>query len=116
MYREMNDWEKANFRSRWDKGMKTILREDKPSVTEDISSYPSISSPALSENKEEVKNMNAEKIITYRGIQKIEGIGELKIELSIDDDLDLILEKDAALLSGYAQLVINSIIEKHEMG
>ena len=61
--------------------------------------------------------MVAEKVVTYRAFKEIEDIGELKIELIVDESFnDIILESDEVKLSGYAQLLIQDIIKKHEMG
>lgn len=107
MIRELTPKEKTVFQKRLQENMDTILNTEVPLV--------------YTHNKEdlpqEVKNMVAEKVVTYRAFKEIESIGELKIELTIDESFDdIILEPDEVKLSGYAQLLIRDIIKKHEMG
>ena len=107
MIRELNPEEKAIFSKRLRKNMDMILNKEEPFV--------------YATNKkdlpQEVKNMVAEKVVTYRAFKELKDIGKLKIELTINENLDdLILESDEVKLSGYAQLLIQDIIKKHEMG
>ena len=107
MIRELTPKEKTVFQKRLQENMDMILNKEIP--------------PVYTHNKEglpqEVKNMVAEKVVTYRAFKEIESIGELKIELTIDESFDdIILESDEVKLSGYAQLLIQDIIKKHEMG
>lgn len=107
MIRELTPKEETVFQKRLQENMDMILNKEIPLV--------------YTYNKEdlpqEVKNMVAEKVVTYRAFKEIESIGELKIELTIDEGFDdIILESDEVKLSGYAQLLIQDIIKKHEMG
>lgn len=107
MIRELTPKEETVFQKRLQENMDMILNKEIP--------------PVYIHNKEdlpqEVKNMVAEKVVTYRAFKEIESIGELKIELTIDESFDdIILESDEVKLSGYAQLLIQDIIKKHEMG
>lgn len=107
MIRELTPKEETVFQKRLQENMDMILNKEIP--------------PVYIHNKEdlpqEVKNMVAEKVVTYRAFKEIESIGELKIELTIDEGFDdIILESDEVKLSGYAQLLIQDIIKKHEMG
>ena len=107
MIRELTPKEETVFQKRLKENMDMILNKEIP--------------PVYTYNKEdlpqEVKNMVAEKVVTYRAFKEIESIGELKIELTIDESFDdIILESDEVKLSGYAQLLIQDIIKKHEMG
>lgn len=107
MIRELTPKEKTVFQKRLQENMDTILNKEDPFVhTLNKEDLP-----------QEVKNMVAEKVVTYRAFKEIESIGELKIELTIDESFDdIILESDEVKLSGYAQLLIQDIIKKHEMG
>ena len=107
MIRELTPKEKTVFQKRLQENMDTILNKEGPLVhTQNKEDLP-----------QEVKNMVAEKVVTYRAFKEIESIGELKIELTIDESFDdIILESDEVKLSGYAQLLIQDIIKKHEMG
>lgn len=107
MIRELTPKEETVFQKRLQENMDMILNKEIP--------------PVYTHNKEdlpqEVKNMVAEKVVTYRAFKEIESIGELKIELTVDESFDdIILESDEVKLSGYAQLLIQDIIKKHEMG
>ena len=107
MIRELTPEEKMVFSKRLRKNMDMILNKEEPFV--------------YATNKkdlpQEVKNMVAEKVVTYRAFKELEYIGELKIELTIDESFDnIILESDEVKLSGYAQLLIQDIIKKHEIG
>lgn len=107
MIRELTPKEKTIFSKRLQENMDMILNKEEPLVhtlnKEDLS--------------QEVKNMVAEKVVTYRAFKEIKDIGELKIELTVDESFDdIILESDEVKLSGYAQLLIQDIIKKHEMG
>lgn len=107
MIRELTPKEETVFQKRLQENMDMILNKEKPLVhTRNKEDLP-----------QEVKNMVAEKVVTYRAFKEIESIGELKIELTIDEGFDdIILESDEVKLSGYAQLLIQDIIKKHEMG
>ena len=107
MIRELTPKEETVFQKRLQENMDMILNKEIP--------------PVYTRNKEdlpqEVKNMVAEKVVTYRAFKEIESIGELKIELTIDESFDdIILESDEVKLSGHAQLLIQDIIQKHQMG
>lgn len=107
MIRELTPEEKANFSKRLQKNMDMILNKEEPLIY----------APKKEDLPQEVKNMVAEKVVTYRAFKELEDIGELKIELTIDENFDdLVLESDEVKLSGYAQLLIRDIIKKHEMG
>lgn len=107
MIRELTPEEKTIFSKRLQKNMDMILNK-KESL---------IYAPKKEDLPQEVKNMVAEKVVTYRAFKELEDIGELKIELTIDENFDdLVLESDEVKLSGYAQLLIRDIIKKHEMG
>lgn len=107
MIRELTPEEKANFSKRLQKNMDMILNKKEPFIY----------APKKDDLPQEVKNMVAEKVVTYRAFKELEDIGELKIELTIDENFDdLVLESDEVKLSGYAQLLIRDIIKKHEMG
>ena len=107
MIRELTPKEKTVFQKRLQENMDTILNKEQPIVY----------TPSKEGLPQEVKNMVAEKVVTYRAFKEIEDIGELKIELTIDEGFDdIILESDEVKLSGYAQLLIQDIIKKHEMG
>lgn len=107
MIRELTPKEKTVFSKRLQENMDMILNKEEPLVY----------TPNKEDLPQEVKNMVAEKVVTYRAFKEIENIGELKIELTIDEGFDdIILESDEVKLSGYAQLLIQDIIKKHEMG
>lgn len=107
MVRELTPKEETVFQKRLQENMDMILKKEKPLVH----------IPNKEDLPQEVKNMVAEKVVTYRAFKEIESIGELKIELTIDESFDdIILESDEVKLSGYAQLLIQDIIKKHEMG
>lgn len=107
MIRELTPKEKTAFQKRLQENMDTILNKEGPLVH----------TPNKEGLPQEVKNMVAEKVVTYRAFKEIESIGELKIELTIDESFDdIILESDEVKLSGHAQLLIQDIIKKHEMG
>ena len=107
MIRELTPKEKTVFSKRLQENMDMILNKEGPLVY----------APNKEDLPQEVKNMVAEKVVTYRAFKEIESIGELKIELTIDESFDdIILESDEVKLSGYAQLLIKDIIKKHEMG
>lgn len=107
MIRELTPKEETVFQKRLQENMDMILNKEKPLVH----------APNKEGLPQEVKNMVAEKVVTYRAFKEIESIGELKIELTIDESFDdIILESDEVKLSGYAQLLIQDIIKKHEMG
>lgn len=119
MIRELTPEEKANFSKRLRKNMDMILNKEEPFVY--ATNKKDLPQVVYAEEKEdlpqEVKNMVAEKVVTYRAFKELEDIGELKIELTIDENFDdLVLESDEVKLSGYAQLLIRDIIKKHEMG
>lgn len=107
MERPMTPHEMHQFKKdRWDKNMDKILNRKEPFVYATKEDLP-----------QEVKNMVAEKVVTYRAFKELESIGELKIELTVDEDFDnIVLESDEIKLIGYAQLLIRDIIKKHEMG
>lgn len=107
MIRELTPKEKTIFSKRIQENMDMILNKEEPLVY----------IPDKEDLLQEVKNMVAEKVVTYRAFKEIEDIGELKIELTVDESFDdIILESDEVKLSGYAQLLIQDIIKKHEMG
>ena len=107
MIRELTPKEETVFQKRLQENMDAILNKEGPLVhTQNNEDLP-----------QEVKNMVAEKVVTYRAFKEIESIGELKIELTIDESFDdIILESDEVKLSGHAQLLIQDIIQKHQMG
>ena len=107
MIRELTPKEKTVFSKRLQENIDMILNKEEPLVY----------TPNKEDFPQEVRNMVAEKVVTYRAFKEIEDIGELKIELTIDEGFDdIILESDEVKLSGYAQLLIQDIIKKHEMG
>lgn len=107
MIRELTPKEKTIFSKRLQENMDMILNKEDPTIY----------TPNKEDLPQEVKNMVAEKVVTYRAFKEIKDIGELKIELTVDESFDdIILESDEVKLSGYAQLLIKDIIKKHEMG